>query len=342
MAGRIFVHKEITVSSFAAVGGKEEKAGPLGAYLDYHEESGKFGAKTWELAEGEMGGLALQFALAKEKRNPKDVSLVFAGDLQNQCVATTHGLLPFSIPYLGIYGACSTCTEGLLLSALALSNPSVVRCAALTSSHFCAAERQFRLPLEYGGQRAPTAQWTATAAGAFLLCRYEDSPHPVRLTLSASMAGRAVDGGLSDASNMGAAMAPAAADSILTFLSETDTSPEEYDAIVTGDLGSEGTRLLHQILADNGVSLGERHRDCGMLLYDKDKQDIHAGASGCGCSAAVLAAYFLPALSSGKLRKILFLSTGALMSPSSIEQGEDIVGIAPVICLQSGKENHFV
>ena len=341
MPSRIMPHRGITVFSYAAVGGKEEHIGPLGAKLDFHDESGLFGAKTWELAEGEMEGLALEFALSKADLKGSDISLVFAGDLQNQCTATTHGLLPFGIPTLGIYGACSTCTEGLLLAALALGSPAVLRCAALTGSHFCAAERQFRLPLEYGGQRSPTAQWTATAAGAFLLCRYEDAPSPVRVTLSASMVGKPIDSGVSDASNMGAAMAPAAADSILTFLSESDTAPEDYDAIVTGDLGKEGTRLLYRLLEENGLCIRKQHTDCGLLLYDEAIQDIHAGASGCGCSAAALAAHFLPAFAEGKLQKILFLSTGALMSPSTLEQGQSIVGIAPVICLEGGKQNSF-
>ncbi len=342
MNGRIMTHSQITISAYAAVGGKEEKRGPLGAWLDFHDESGLFGAKTWELAEGEMEGLALQFALAKEGLRGEDISLIFAGDLQNQCTATTHGLLPFRIATLGIYGACSTCTEGLLLSALALGNSAVLRAAALTGSHFCAAERQFRLPLEYGGQRAPTAQWTATAAGAFILCRYDNAPAPVRLTLSASMAGKPVDSGVSDASNMGAAMAPAAADSILTFLKETNTDPSDYDAIVTGDLGKEGSRLLYELTEENGLSLRKQHLDCGLLLYDEAIQDIHAGASGCGCSAAALAAHFLPALTVGRYKRILFLSTGALMSPSSIQQGESIVGIAPAVCLESGKQNSFL
>lgn len=342
MKRRILTHQTVTVCAYAAVGGKEEKRGPLGACLDFHDETGLFGAKTWELAEGEMEGLALQFALAKAGLESRDISLVFAGDLQNQCTATTHGLLPFGIPTLGIYGACSTATEGLLLSALALGNPAVMRAAALTGSHFCAAERQFRLPLEYGGQRAPTAQWTATAAGAFILCRYEDAKAPVRVTLSASMAGKPVDSGVSDAANMGAAMAPAALDSILTFLKETNTRPEDYDAIVTGDLGKEGTRLLHLLAEENGLSLQNRHMDCGLMLYDETVQDVHAGASGCGCSAAVLATHFLPALSVGRYKKILFLSTGALMSPSFIQQGESIVGIAPAVCLEGGRQNSFV
>lgn len=316
----------------ASVVGHEEKRGPLGALFDYHDESDRFGAKTWEKAEGEMCSLALQFLLSGAGRRAGEVDMLFAGDLQNQCVASAHGMLPFGIPHVGLYGACSTATEGLLLASLALGTPGVGRCAVVTSSHNCAAERQFRLPIEYGGQRTPTAQWTATAAGAFLLekegNREKKTP---AVGISAVMVGKMVDSGIKDASNMGAAMAPAAADSILTFFAETKKSPEEYDAVVTGDLGYEGSRRLLSLLAENGLSLGERHRDCGCMLYDPEKQDVHAGASGCGCSAAVLAAYFLPALREGRMKKLLFLSTGALMSPSSIEQGESIYGIAPAV-----------
>lgn len=279
-----------------------------------------------------MSRRALRLALKRAALPPSAVELIFAGDLQNQCVASMHGILPFDIPYLGLYGACSTCTEGLLLSALALS-AGFELCAAVTSSHNCAAERQFRLPLEYGGQRAPTAQWTATAAGAFLLASGARAKDCVRIT--AAMAGIMVDGGIRDAANMGAAMAPAAARSIREFLEESDTAPTDYDLIVTGDLGREGSALLAELLLADGVDLGDRHRDCGSMLYHPEKQDAHAGASGCGCSAAVLSAHFLPRLASGEYRRILFLSTGALMSPSSVAQGEDICGIAPIVRLES-------
>ena len=329
--GRIFHFSNVRIASAASVAGREEHRGPLGGRFDYHDDSNRFGASTWEQAEAAAVGMALTLACKKwgERRAPE---LLFAGDLQNQCVASAEGLLPFGIPYIGLYGACSTMTEGLLLASLALASGAVESAAAASSSHNAAAERQFRLPLEYGGQRTPTAQWTATAAGAYIL---EKGTHGVRITRG--MAGRMVDGGISDAANMGAAMAPAAADSILTFLSETKTSATDYDAIVTGDLGREGSVLLSILCEREGVRLCGKHADCGCLLYDEKTQDAHAGASGCGCSAAVLAAHYLPQLREGRLSRVLFLSTGALMSPQSIAQGGSIYGVAPAILLEGGE-----
>lgn len=325
--GRIFTFHDLHIAAFASVAGSEEAKGPLGGRFDFHDEENRFGAKTWEQAEAAAIRMALTFALKKWGRGTLP-ELLFAGDLQNQCMASAEGLLSFDIPYFGLYGACSTMTEGLLLGAIALASGGVKSVAAASSSHNAAAERQFRLPLEYGGQRAPTAQWTATAAGAYIL---EKGGNGVRITHG--MAGRMVDGGISDAANMGAAMAPAAADSILAFLAETGTRAADYDAIVTGDLGEEGSILLSVLCEKEGVRL-TGHRDCGCLLYDKERQDVHAGASGCGCSAAVLAAHFLPKLLSGEMKRVLFLSTGALMNPQSIAQGGYIYGVAPVILLE--------
>lgn len=326
--GRIFKFEDVAISAFASVVGREESLGPLGGQFDFHDTENSFGAKTWEMAEAELIRMALAFALKKWDKDATP-ELLFGGDLQNQCMASASGLLPFGIPYLGLYGACSTMTEGLLLASIAIHSGAVKSAAAASSSHNAAAERQFRLPLEYGGQRPPTAQWTATAAGAYVLEKGNG-----RVKITHGMAGKMVDGGISDATNMGAAMAPAAADSILTFLEETGTRTADYDAIVTGDLGEEGSLLLSILLEKEGVRLSG-HRDCGCLLYDKEKQDVHAGASGCGCSAAVLAAHFMPKLLSGEMKKILFLSTGAMMNPQTTLQGGTIYGIAPVILLEA-------
>jgi len=326
--GRIFAFEDIHIAAFASVAGREEALGPLGGRFDFHDTENTFGAKTWEQAEAEAVGMALAFAMKKWKSSQAP-EVLFAGDLQNQCMASATGLLSFGIPYFGLYGACSTMTEGLLLASIALASGGVTSAAAASSSHNAAAERQFRLPLEYGGQRPPTAQWTATAAGAYIL---EKGGTGVRITHG--MAGKMVDGGITDPANMGAAMAPAAADSILTFFRETGTRAADYDAIVTGDLGEEGSVLLSVLCEKEGVRL-QRHRDCGCLLYDRERQDAHAGASGCGCSAAVLAAHFLPKLLCGEMKKILFLSTGAMMSPQSTQQGGDIYGIAPCILLEA-------
>lgn len=319
----------VYVHSHASAVGREEWRGPFGKRFDFHDESNRFGADTWEKAEGEMQSIALSLALKKGRVTEKP-DLLFSGDLQNQCMASAEGLIGYGIPHFGLYGACSTLTEGLCLASLLLGGGMAESAAVVTSSHTAAAERQFRLPLEYGGQRPPAAQWTATAAGAFLLSAKQKAPVGIR----AAMAGVMVDGGVRDSSNMGAAMAPAAAESILTFLKDTDTRPEDYDRIVTGDLGVLGSELLLSLLADEGVTV-KNHEDCGCLLYDLEAQDAHAGASGCGCSAAMLSAHFLPELAAGRMRRLLFLSTGAIMSPTSVSQGENIFGIAPAVVLES-------
>lgn len=326
--------KPIRIFSHAAAGGSEERKGPLGASFDFCDESDLFGAKTWELAEGELSRIALSLALKKARISHEDIDILLAGDLQNQCVASYSAPTAFGIPYLGLYGACSTSAEGLYLAASLLDGENALRRAAVvTTSHFCAAERQFRLPIEYGGQRPPTAQWTATAGGAFLLTSDEESEATVRIT--GGMAGVPIDGGISDASNMGAAMAPAAAHTILSYFDLTGDTPDQFDAIVTGDLGFEGSEILTYLLRENGLSLADLHRDCGKLLYNPEVQDVHSGGSGCGCSASVLSAHFLPLLECGLFKRILFLATGALMSPSSLLQGGSIIGVAPLVVIES-------
>ena len=329
----------VSIYARASAVGRTESDGPLGALFDFHDETDRFGADTWEQSEESLSRTVLDLALSRACERPDQIDLLFAGDLQNQCVASSGGCGAAGIPYCGLYGACSTSGEGLLLASLALTaSPALSRAAVVTTSHNAAAERQFRLPLEYGGQRSPTAQWTATAGGAFLLCRSSEpfSP-PSSPRITACLPGAALDSGVTDGANMGAAMAPAAADTILRYFSLSGESPSDFDRIVTGDLGAEGSALLLELLRENGLDLQGRHRDCGVLLFDPLKTDVHAGGSGCGCSASVLASLFLPALERGELNRILFLATGALMSPSCLLQGESIRGIAPLIVLESGK-----
>ena len=288
------------ILSQGAVGGRREAAGPLGGELDQTFQDTSLGKVTWEQAEAALQGEALSLALGKARLSPEDLDLVLAGDLLNQCVSSTFGLLSFQIPFLGQYGACSTMAQTLLLGAMAVDSGACERAAAVTSSHFCAAERQFRLPLEYGGQRSPTAQWTATAAGAVVLSR----EGPVQV--ERGLAGRIVDPGIRDPANMGAAMTPAAADTLLRFFQATEASPKEYDALFTGDLGAVGSQLLLELLGERGLDLSSLHQDCGLLLYDRDRQDVHSGGSGCGCSAAVLCGSILPRLAAGEYRRVLF------------------------------------
>lgn len=322
----IKLEKEIYFHSYAAVGGYEESRGPLGKYFDHCDDTNKFQQKTWEMAEGEMARLALNIALKKGNLSHEDVDFAVGGDLQNQCIATSIGLSSFAIPYLGIYGACSTCTEALLISSALLQSNDLSMGVSVTSSHNSAAERQFRSPLEYGGQRTGTAQWTATAAGAFVLSKEGEGA-----AITEFMIGKTISGETTDSSNMGGAMAFAAADTIIDYCHHSE---ENFDLIITGDLGRVGSNILHEILDKEDPTLAKKHVDCGLILYDDSIQDVHSGASGCGTSASVLATHFLPKIRSGELNSVIFLSTGALMSPSSVLQKNPIYGIAPLIKIQ--------
>ncbi len=315
------------IVSAASVVGKHEHEGPLGDCFDLHDATDKFGMKTWEKAESEMQRLAFNTALAKASASEREVDALFAGDLLNQCVGSSYGLLDFDIPYFGLYGACSTAAESLMLAAMMTSAHYFSTCAAVTSSHYCSAERQYRTPLEYGAQRSPTAQWTVTGAGAFLV-RNEGKIH-----IAEALPGIVVEKGINDASNMGAAMAPAAADTLLRYFRYSDRRPEEFDRIITGDLGFEGGSILCELLAAEGLNIRDRYGDCGMMIYNREKQDMHAGGSGCGCSAVVLASHLCPRLERGDLRRILILGTGAMMSPASIQQGEAIPAVAHLLHL---------
>ena len=324
----------ISFKSWAAVGGYEERKGPLGDKFDFCDVSDKFGQKTFEIAEAEMGRVALNMAMSKAKLSQGEIELLVAGDLQNQCVASSTGLSGFGIPFLGVYGACSTCTEALMtLSSFIDSSETMSLGAVVTTSHNSAAERQFRTPIEYGGQRAKTAQWTSTAAGAFILGRGDGD-----IMITEYMPGRIIDGSTADGANMGGAMAFAAFDSIAAYFEESEEDPRDFDYIVTGDLGKVGSDIVRELMAKNLPGSERLHTDCGLLLYDLENQDAHSGASGCGTSASVLACHFLPMLKEKKIRKILFLSTGALMSPSSLLQGENIYGVAPIIKIEARGE----
>lgn len=323
--------------SYSAVGGREEHKGSLSESFDFLDDTDKFGMDSWEKAEGEMGRICLNLALRKASLSHEQLSLLVAGDLQNQCVATSIGLSSFGIPFLGVYGACSTCTEDLIVLSSVLSLGERETGAALTSSHNSAQEMQFRTPLEYGAQRSPSAQWTSTAAGAFILTLNDElikTKGEDAVVIKEVMPGRIIDGSTTDGANMGAAMAFAAHDSICSYFAESTLRPADFDYVVTGDLGVVGSNILKHLLKKDLPAVIPRHLDCGCLLYDFETQDVHSGASGCGTSAAVLACHFLPLLAEGKINRILFLSTGALLSPSSLKQGESIRGIAPAVLIE--------
>lgn len=330
--GIIKLTKRIKILSSAAVVGREEEMGPLGGSFDLSDtKDDKFGMDTWEKAESEMQRLALGCAMAKCTLTEKDIDAMFAGDLLNQCVGSNYGLSDYRIPYFGLYGACSTASEGMLLASLVCDGRQS-RCAAVTSSHYCSAERQFRYPLEYGGQRAPTAQWTVTGAGAFVLSSVEEDTVDDEYTpcVTEVMPGIVVDRGINDVNNMGAAMAPAAADTLYRYFNE-GVSPDELDMIITGDLGREGSALLIDLLYSAGIDIESRHVDCGKIIYNADTADKHAGGSGCGCSAVVMAAHILRNIREGRLKNVVFVGTGALMSPLILNQGSTIPGIGHLV-----------
>lgn len=329
MQQKILKFDGAAIVAAASVVGRREHEGPLGACFDLHDSTDRFGKKTWEKSESEMQRLALNVALGKISASERDVDALFAGDLLNQCVSSAYGLLDFDVPYFGLYGACSTAVEGLMLSAMTCAAGYFGTCAAVTSSHYCSAERQYRTPLEYGAQRAPTAQWTVTGSGAFLVRREGN------VQITEGMPGIVREMGINDASNMGAAMAPAAADTLLRYFGCSDASPEDFDLIVTGDLGQEGGEILGELLMAQGLDIRRVYRDCGTMIYDRKRQDMHAGGSGCGCSAVVLASHLYPRLARGELRNILVVGTGAMMSPASIQQGEAIPAVAHLLRLRS-------
>lgn len=293
--------------------------------FDYIDSDDRFGQNSFEEAESAMQGIAMQNMLEKRGIEPKELSMMFGGDLLNQCIGTSFGVFDFRVPYIGIYGACSTMSEGLMLAAMSVDSGAGDRVAAITSSHFCTAERQYRMPLDYGGQRTPTSQWTATASGALLVERGQKPPYVRAVTV-----GRMEDKGIKDANNMGAAMAPAAYSTIKRFFEDTGTEPGQFDRIVTGDLGSVGSRILCELLHRDGIEIYDRHLDCGRMIYSEE-QDVHAGGSGCGCAASMLCGYFLPQIRDGGLKNILFAATGALLSPTSTMQGKSIPGISHLV-----------
>ena len=322
-----------SVVSYANIGGKFEANGPLAEHFDQLCPDSFFGKDTWEQAESAMQQRVLERALEKGGLMPKDLDYVLAGDLLNQCIGTAFGLRGFDIPFFGLYGACSTMGESLALGSLLISGGHARMTACMTSSHFCTAERQYRAPVPYGSQRAPTAQWTATAAGCCVVGAQSEGPYITHVTR-----GRIVDWGITDAANMGAAMAPAAYDTLAALFRDTGTAPSDYDLVVTGDLGYLGHALLTELFRRDGVVLGENCTDCGILLYDRVRQDMHAGGSGCGCSAAVFNGYLLHGLRTGKWQRLVFAPTGALLSPTSTFQGESIPGICHAVVLSRTKE----
>ncbi len=313
------------IVSFASIVGKKEAQGPLAKDFDQSISDSYVGKESWEKAESQLQSQAVNIALGKACLKKEDINMIFAGDLLNQCISSTFSIRDLQIPFLGQYGACSTMAQSLLMSAIMVDCGAANLAVAVTSSHFCTAERQFRLPLEYGNQRTPTAQWTATASGCAIVGKSG------KVKIEKICVGKIVDLGVCDPANMGAAMAPSAASTIYEFLKDTGTSPQDYDCIYTGDLGLVGSDILCKMMLENSINLRPRHRDCGVLLYDIKEQDAHSGGSGCGCSACVLCSHILKNMENGNMKRVLFCATGALMSPTSSQQGESIPGICHLV-----------
>lgn len=320
----------VTVGAWQAIVGQKEKEGPLGKYFDLYSNDEYFGQETYEKAEAQMQKEAMNRVFEKANLRDEDVDFIFAGDLLNQCVSSAYGSRDRGAGYFGLYGACSTVIEAAIIAAMTIDGGFAKRAVAITSSHFCTAERQYRYPLNYGSVRPPSAQWTVTGSGCLLLTG-EDIPNMPKI--SAFCPGTIIDMGISDINNMGAAMAPAAADTLKKYFRDTKTSPDSYDLILTGDLGSIGHELVKTLLERENISLGANYLDCGMMIFDADNQDVHAGGSGCGCCASVLAAYVLPQMQAGLYKNVLVAATGALMSPTTNQQGESIPAISHLIRL---------
>ena len=334
----------VLIKGSGSVVGKNEGAGPLGEYFDEvgKEADDLFGADSWEKAESMLQTKAVEKTLEKVELKAKDIRYLFAGDLLGQSIASAFGIMDFEIPWFGLFGACSTSGESLILASMVIAGGFADTTMALTSSHFASAQKEFRFPLEYGGQRPLYASWTVTGSAGFVLQAQDFAGHSrrakncfdVNIGITGVTPGKVVDYGIKDSFNMGCAMAPAAAWTIATNLKDFGRKVEDYDAIITGDLGRIGQEALYTLLEDENIDIRDRHYDCGVLMYDNETQDVHAGGSGCGCAACVLSAYLLKRLESGEWKRILFVPTGALLNKTSFNEGQNVPGIAHGVVIE--------
>lgn len=332
----IKLEQPVYILNSASIVGTKEGEGPLGLLFDKVGEDDMFGGKAWEEAESTLQKEAVGMALEKAGLTPEDISFLFAGDLLGQSMATSFGVSSYQIPLLGMYGACSTCGEALTLGAMSIAGGFAERVVCVTSSHFASAEKEFRFPLDYGNQRPLSASWTVTGSGAFVLGQDKFcSSGKARAQITGMTVGKIVDYGLKDSMNMGACMAPAAASTLEQHFTDFAEQPEEYDKIITGDLGKVGQRVLIDLLREKGYDISEQHMDCGLEIYDGESQDTHAGGSGCGCSAVTLSAYILKQLQEENWKKVLFMPTGALLSKTSFNEGMSVPGIAHAVVIET-------
>lgn len=321
----------VYIRASASIAGSKEGDGPLGDLFDMVGVDDKFGSNTWEEAESTLQKETLQLAIGKAGLSGEDIRFLLAGDLLAQSMASSFGLASFQIPLIGLYGACSTCGLSLAMAAALIVGGMAQYVVSVTSSHFASAEKEFRYPLGYGNQRPLSATWTVTGSGAFILSSLKGKKD--RAVITGLTIGKIVDLGMKDSMNMGACMAPAASSLICQHFADFGRTPEDYDRIITGDLGLVGQRVLLDMLAEKGFDLSGKHMDCGIEIYD-EKQDAHAGGSGCGCSAVVLSALILKKLEEGEWKRVLFVPTGALLSKTSFNEGKSIPGIAHALVLE--------
>ena len=328
----MFFENPPVITGHAGVVGKKEGEGPLAKDFDAIFEDTTMGQQSYELAESAMLHDAIIRALSNASRSPSEVDYVLSGDLLDQCMGSAFALKDLDIASIGLFGACSTMALSLSVGSMLVSGGAECVVAG-TSSHFCSSERQFRFPLEYGGQRPPSAQWTVTGAGSAVIEKQSSKENAIKV--KAVTIGKITDYGITDANNMGAAMAPAAAGTIYDFLNDTGTKPGDFDLVLTGDLGFTGSKLLYEVLKkEHSIDVSSNHRDCGMMIYDLKKQDVNSGGSGCGCSGSVLCSHIMKQMEQGRLKRVLFVATGALMSPTSSKQGNSIPGIAHAVWLE--------
>lgn len=327
-----FTRPPYIIATATTVGPKEGE-GPLRNYFDTILSDDLYGEKSWELAESKMLRESVKSAIQSADKNITDMEYMLSGDLLNQLMSASFAARDLGIPFFGLYGACSTMAESLSLGAMLIDGGYADHLVAVTSSHFSSAERQYRFPLELGNQRSPTAQWTVTGAGAAILAAYGQGPRITHVTT-----GKVVDLGIKDVNNMGAAMAPAATDTITAHFQDTGFDPESYDLIVTGDLGAIGKEITEEMIFDKGYNITKVYNDCGLMIFDNQVQDTHAGGSGCGCSASVFCGYIYKEMMEKKLNRVLLVSTGALLSTTSSQQGQSIPGIAHAVTITNRVE----
>ena len=318
-----------TIANTACIVGPKEGEGPLANFFDKCLEDEFWGEKTWEKAESKIIKETVNSVIAKSNIPSSSIDYCFAGDLLNQCISSSFGLRDLGVPFIGIFGACSTFVEGLILSSVFIDGNAGSNCICAASSHFCSAEKQFRFPLELGNQRPPSSQWTVTGAGSAIVSNSGSGPKITYATI-----GKIVDMGIKDANSMGAAMAPAALDTLLTHFKDTGRNPSYYDAILTGDLGHIGKEIVIDLAQKQGYNIKSNYNDCGVLIFDKETQDTHSGGSGCACCGTVFSGFLYNQLQTGKIKKLLLIATGALTNATSSQQGESILGIAHAVSIE--------